>query len=194
MSIKKITQQITLDRNNKQYTKAGHKPLFSAHKNAIIALIGQAPGIHAQTAEQAWSDASGKKLQEWLGLTAEEFYDYKNIALIPMDFYYPGKGKTGDLPPRKNFAKKWHNKIFAEMPNLKYKILIGNYAQKYYLGDKYQKTLTATVRNHSDYLVDGFFPIPHPSPRNNIWLKKNPWFEKEVVPKLQKVIRNIKNT
>jgi len=187
--MKKLIQEIMNHPSNISHTKKGHQPLFSAHKDARIVFIGQAPGIKAQEADIPWSDASGRTLQKWLGITEEQFYDEKTIALVPMDFYYPGKGKTGDLPPRKDFADLWHTKVFDTMPNLKLKILIGQYAQKYYLGDQNKKNLTETVRNYKDYLKDGFFPIPHPSPRNNIWLRKNPWFEKDVIPELQKIIK-----
>ncbi len=179
--------------SNSEYTQKGYKPLFSIHKQSCIVLIGQAPGIRAQEADTPWSDPSGQKLQEWLGITPEQFYDHKTIALVPMDFYYPGKGKTGDLPPRKDFAAMWHPQVFAAMPNLELKILIGQYSQNYYLLNR-KKTLTETVKNYKEYIKDGFFPIPHPSPRNNIWLKKNPWFEQEVVPELQKIIKySLKN-
>lgn len=186
VSMKELIQEIMAHPTNLVYTKAGHKPLFSLHKGARLVFIGQAPGIRAQEASLAWSDASGRTLQKWLGITEDQFYNEKTIALVPMDFYYPGKGKSGDLPPRKDFAGLWHGKVFAEMPNLELKILIGQYAQKYYLGDAYKGSLTETVKNYKEYIKDGYFPIPHPSPRNNIWLKKNPWFEGEVMPELQK--------
>lgn len=187
--MKKITAEIMNHPSNIEHTRRGYLPLFSAHQEATIALIGQAPGIKAQMSQLAWNDASGKTLQRWLGVTPEEFYDKKTFAIIPMDFYYPGKGKSGDLPPRRDFALYWHKKIFDTMPNLRLKLLIGQYAQKYYLGNRYRGTLTETVKNYSSYLQNGYFPLPHPSPRNNIWMKKNPWFETEVIPVLQKIIK-----
>lgn len=188
-TVQDIIKEIKNHPSNKKFTDKGYNPLFSAHKDATIVFIGQAPGSKAQEVDIPWSDASGKKLQEWLGISADQFYDHHSIALIPMDFYYPGKGKTGDLPPRSDFADLWHTKVFATMPKLKVKILIGQYAQNYYLPNK-KKTLTETVQSYKEYIQDGYFPIPHPSPRNNIWLKKNPWFEKDVVPELQKMIKS----
>lgn len=187
--VKHLIKEIMNHPSNMAYTNKDWKPLFSNHKNAHVVFIGQAPGIKAQESNMSWSDASGRTLQTWLGISQEQFYDEKIIALVPMDFYYPGKGKTGDLPPRKDFANLWHERVFAEMPNLKLKILIGQYSQRYYLGDQNKKNLTETVRNYKEYLKDGFFPIPHPSPRNNIWLRKNPWFEKYIIPELQKNVK-----
>lgn len=115
------------------------------------------------------------------------FYDETQFAVMPMDFYFPGKGKSGDLPPRAGFADLWHPRLLQLMPNVHLTVLIGQYAQKYYLR-RAKKTLTETVKNYTEYLPDGYFVLPHPSPRNNIWKAKNPWFEREVVPELQKRI------
>lgn len=137
-----------------------------------------------------WGDKSGEKLREWLGVSDDEFYDEKIISLLPMDFYYPGKGKSGDLPPRKDFAGVWHPRILMQMPNVKLIILVGQYAQKYYLGEAAKRNLTETVRTYGDYLPE-YFPIVHPSPLNFRWFKKNPWFENEVIPELQAQLSNV---
>lgn len=190
-AIQSIRREIAEHPTNHWAKEKGWIPIFTAHKNARISIIGQAPGIRAQTSEIPWDDASGKTLRSWLGVSDETFYNPKQIALIPMDFYFPGKGKTGDLPPRKDFAKMWHEPLFELMPNIQLNILIGQYAQAYYLGDKKSKTLTETVQNYKTYLKDGFLPLPHPSPRNNIWMAKNPWFSESVLPKLKSIVSDL---
>lgn len=170
------------------------KPLLNFSEKSKILIVGQAPGIRAITSGKPWDDASGKRLREWMGLTEGEFYDPEITAIVPMDFCYPGKGKTGDLPPRKICADTWMQKILDELPQIQLTILISQYAQDYFLSKKKKKTLTETVKNWQDY-APGYFVLPHPSPRNNIWLKKNQWFEKNLVPKLQQKSRKItKNT
>ena len=119
-----------------------------------------------------------------MGVSDEQFYDEKIFALVPMGFCYPGRGKSGDLPPRPECAPQWHSPLMKAMPNLKLTLLIGSYAQTYYMGANKKKTLTATVQNFDQYLPT-YLPLPHPSPRNNIWLKKNPWFEAKVLPELR---------
>lgn len=172
-------------------TQRGDTPLFSAHTQSKIVIIGQAPGARTMQAEKPWADASGDRLRDWMGVSQDVFYDVKKIALVPMDFYFPGHGSAGDLPPRKDFADMWHPKILDQMGKIQLTLLVGQYAQAYYLGDTRQKNLTETVHNYTTYMRDGFFPLPHPSPRNNIWLKKNPWFAKDVLPALQKNIAQI---
>jgi uracil-DNA glycosylase len=162
----------------------------SAHPDSRIAIIGQAPGIKVHQTGIPWDDASGKQLRKWLNVSDADFYDETKIALVPMGFCYPGKGKSGDLPPRPECAPQWHQPLLDFMPKLELTILIGMYAQKYYLKDKAKRTLTETVANHKDYLPT-YLPLPHPSPRNRFWMAKNPWFEVEVVPVLQKRVRII---
>ena len=132
-NIQKIFDAIVADKENEYFTKAGIKPLFSAPDNAKVMIVGQAPGIKAQEAGKYWCDRSGDRLREWMGVDEKTFYESDVFAIIPMDFYYPGKGKSGDLPPRKGFAAKWHPKILKELTNIDLIILIGQYAQKYYL-------------------------------------------------------------
>ena len=191
-NVQKIFDEIMADKENKEFSDAGIEPLFSAPQNAKVMIVGQAPGIKAQEAGKYWFDKSGDRLREWLGVDADTFYNSDIFAIIPMDFYYPGKGKSGDLPPRKDFAPKWHPRLLKELPNIELIILIGQYAQKYYLGDKEKKNLTETVKAYKEYLPK-LLPLVHPSPRNLIWLKKNPWFEEEVVPMLQERIRGYLN-
>ena len=172
------------------HLKDGVNPVMAAHKDSKIAIIGQAPGIRVHKSSIPWHDPSGVRLREWLGIDEDSFYDPKNIAIIPMGFCYPGKGKSGDLPPRKECAPLWHTKLFNNLKKIELIILIGMYAQEYYLGDSKKKTLTETVQNYKEYLPK-FLPLPHPSPRNNIWLRKNPWFEKEILPMLKKKVKHV---
>ena len=153
-------------------------------------IIGQAPGLKVQQSGIPWDDASGKNLRDWLGIDNHTFYDENEIALLPMGFCYPGTGKSGDLPPRPECAPLWHQKVLENMPAVKLKLLVGQYAQQYYLKDKCASTLTDTVRNFNAFLPN-YLPLPHPSPRNNIWQKKNPWFKEELITVLQHHIQSI---
>ncbi|MBM0047051.1 uracil-DNA glycosylase family protein [Anaerococcus sp. mt242] len=189
MNLKEIIEEIKADPKNEEYTKRGIDPIFQVDKNAKILLIGQAPGRVVEETGIPFNDKSGDKLRKWMGINREQFYS-KEIAILPMDFYYPGKAKQGDLPPRKFMADVYHEKILEQMPNVELTILIGAYSQKYYLGKNREKNLTETVKNYKEYLPD-FFPIVHPSPLNIGWLKKNPWFEKEAIPDLQQKVKKI---
>lgn len=183
----KIKQEIMADPMNESYTEKGISPLFRASKDARIAIVGQAPGHKAEKTQLFWNDLSGDRLREWMGISREEFYKTNRIAQLPMDFYYPGKAKTGDMPPRKGFAEKWHPRLLEEMPNIETILLVGNYAQKFYLDKRCEKNLTETVRNFQNYLPE-YLPLVHPSPLNLGWLKRNPWFENDVLPILRKIV------
>jgi uracil-DNA glycosylase len=165
-------------------------PVVSFNKESRILLIGQAPGSKVHKTGVPWDDASGKRLREWLGVTGDEFYNPSIFALIPMGFCYPGKGKSGDLPPRPECAPKWHSQILRSLEDVKLTLLIGQYAQKYYLKKTVCGTLTETVKNFEEYLPE-YLPIPHPSPRNNIWLKKNEWFEKDLLPIMRQTVNSV---
>ena len=189
-SFEQLKQEIMADSDNKKYTDEGIEPLFSTPNTAKILIVGQAPGIKAQESKIFFNDKSGVKLREWMGIDDEIFYKSGLIGVVPMDFYYPGKGKSGDLPPRKNFAKKWHSKVLELMPNLELIVLVGKYAQDYYLGNDKKQNLTETVYNYKQYLPR-YFPIVHPSPLNFRWHNKNSWFIEEVVPELKKRVKEI---
>ncbi len=167
----------------------GTNPVLSAHPKSKIVIIGQAPGSKVHESGIPWDDASGKRLREWMGVSSQEFYNEELIALVPMGFCYPGRGRSGDLAPRPECAPLWHQKLLDKMPNVELTLLVGSYAMNYYLTDK-KRTLTDTVRSYTEYLPK-FIPLPHPSPRNNIWLKRNEWFEAEVLPNLQSSISSI---
>jgi uracil-DNA glycosylase len=168
----------------KAHLALGPRPVVSAHPESKIVIIGQAPGTKVHASGIPWDDASGKQLRKWLNVTNDVFYDATKFAIIPMGFCYPGKGKTGDLPPRPECAPQWHQALLEQLPKVKLVLLIGMYAQNYYLGKKAKKTLTETVKNFDAYLPQ-YLPLPHPSPRNRFWLTKNPWFVTDIVPLLQ---------
>ncbi|MGB5820239.1 MAG: uracil-DNA glycosylase family protein [Saonia sp.] len=174
----------------KAHLPLGPRPIVAAHPNARIIIIGQAPGTKVHETGVPWDDPSGRQLRKWLNVTDETFYDATKIALIPMGFCYPGKGKSGDLPPRPECAPLWHEPLWQGMPNLELIVLIGIYAQNYYLKKNAEKNLTETVKAYQKYSPK-YFPLPHPSPRNRFWLTKNPWFTKEVVPQLQQRVTSI---
>lgn len=182
-----IKQEIMADPMNETYTERGVPPLFKASKDARIVIVGQAPGRKAEESQLFWNDLSGDRLREWMGVSREVFYNTEYIAHLPMDFYYPGKAKSGDVPPRKGFAEKWHPQLLKEMPEVETILLIGGYAQKYYLGKRREKNLTETVRNFEQYMPD-YMPLVHPSPLNYGWMKKNPWFEEDVLPVLKELV------
>ena len=162
----------------------GVRPVVQFSTKARILIIGQAPGAKVHASGVPWKDASGNKLREWLGIDEETFYDASQVALVPMGFCYPGKGKSGDLPPRPECEPKWHSQILEKLPHIELTLLIGQFAQKHYLGKSVKANLTETVKSYRDYLP-AYLPLPHPSPRNRHWLSKNDWFEKEVIPELR---------
>ena len=185
----KIIKKLKEDSRNKSYTERGIPPIFQVSPKAQILIMGQAPGKKVEESLIPFNDKSGEKLVQWMGIDRDTFYSEK-IAILPMDFYYPGKGKTGDLPPRSFIAKEYHKDILDLMPDIKLTILIGSYSMKYYLGKGMKENLTETVRSYKEYLPE-YFPIVHPSPLNFRWQKANPWFEGEIVPVLRDVVGKI---
>lgn len=168
----------------------GVNPVVAASPRSKIIIIGQAPGRIVHNTGIPWNDKSGDTLRNWLGIDKLTFYNTDNIALIPMGFCFPGSGKNGDLPPRSECAPLWHEQLLALMPDVKLVLLVGQYAQKYYLGNSAKNNLTATVQHFEEYLPR-YFPLPHPSPRNNIWQSKNPWFKQNVLPGLRQRVQEI---
>ncbi len=151
-------------------------------------VVGQAPGTRVHETGIPWNDPSGDRLRSWLGVSRDEFYDTRNFAIAPMGFCYPGRGKSGDNPPRPECAPLWMDRIINSLSKRRMTILIGQYALNYFLKNRKKKTLTETVRNWREYFPE-YVVLPHPSPRNNIWLRKNGWFEREMVPELSGIVR-----
>jgi uracil-DNA glycosylase len=165
------------------------KPIISISEQSKILIIGQAPGTKVQNSGIPWDDASGKELRRWLGVTNEQFYDTHLFGIMPMGFCFPGIGKSGDLPPRPECAPLWHHQVLKHLTEVKLIILIGSYAQKYYLKGAFP-TLTENVQHYEKFLPT-YLPLVHPSPRNKIWQKRNPWFEEEVVVALRKLVHEV---
>jgi uracil-DNA glycosylase len=181
--LKNLLQEIRGCRHCAQSLPLGPNPVLRASTTARVAIVGQAPGTRVHASGVPWDDPSGVRLRQWLAMEPLQFYDETQLAIVPMGFCYPGKGKSGDLPPAPDCAPLWHDRLFEYMPQVELVLLVGSYAQNYYLGGN-KESLTERVRRWADF-APRFFPLPHPSPRNTLWLRRNPWFETEVVPALQ---------
>jgi uracil-DNA glycosylase len=171
-----------------EHLPLGPRPILQISRTARILIAGQAPGSKVHETGIPFTDASGDRLREWLGLDRETFYDASRVAILPMGFCYPGTGKSGDLPPRPECAIAWRDKILRELRAVTLTIVIGQYAMAWHLGPQAKATLTETVQAWREYKPK-LWPLPHPSPRNNIWLKKNPWFDREVLPEVRRQVK-----
>ncbi len=160
------------------------RPVLRASPSARLLIVGQAPGRRVHATGIPWNDPSGDRLRDWLGMTREQFYDASRIAIVPAGLCYPGTVDGSDLPPRAECAPRWHPPLRAAMPKIRLTLLIGAYAQAYYLGTQRRRTLAETVENWRGF-DPALFPLPHPSPRNRRWFKQHPWFDAEVVPALR---------
>jgi uracil-DNA glycosylase len=190
--LEQLLAEIRQCKHCEEHLPMGARPVLTASTSAKILIVGQAPGIRVHNTGIPWNDPSGNRLRDWMNVDKETFYDTSKIAIVPMGFCYPGTGKNGDLPPRKECAQLWHQQLLEKLPNIQLTLLFGTYAQKYFLGKRRQKNLTQTVMNYEEYLPE-FLPMVHPSPRNYGWHKKNPWFEIDLVPILrEKVIEVLK--
>ena len=185
-----LTQEIRACTHCVQQLPFIPNPIVRPSRKAKILITGQAPGTKVHETSISRNDASGNKLREWMGVDRDTFYDDNKIAVMPMGFCYPGKGKSGDLPPRPECAPMWHPQLLKLMPQVELTLLIGMYAQKFYLQAEKKKNLTETVRSWENYMPR-YLPMPHPSPRNKLWLKRNAWFELEVVPVLRARINKL---
>lgn len=165
------------------------RPILQLHPEARILIASQAPGRRAHASGIPFDDASGERLRDWMGIAPEVFYDREKIAILPMGFCYPGKGKSGDLPPRRECAPAWRRRLLAELTQLELTLVIGQYAQAWHLPDR-PASLTETVREWRRWWPT-VLPLPHPSPLNNLWLRRNPWFEQEVVPRLRERVAQV---
>jgi uracil-DNA glycosylase len=168
----------------------GPRPIVAANREARILIVGQAPGKRVHESGIAWDDPSGERLREWTGISRDVFYDEAKVAIVPMGFCYPGTGASGDLPPRKECAELWHVRLLSELDKVKFTLLIGKYAQRYRLGNTLKSSLTETVKHWREY-TPANLPLPHPSPRNNRWLQRNPWFKEDVIPYLRRRIKRV---
>ncbi|MFA7639267.1 MAG: uracil-DNA glycosylase family protein [Parvibaculum sp.] len=167
------------------------RPVLRVSRSARICVAGQAPGTRVHASGMPFTDPSGERLRDWMGVTPDEFYDLTRIAIVPMGFCFPGQNaKGGDLPPRRECAELWHVRLFELMPKLELTLLVGQYAQIWHLGRARKEGLTDTVAAWRDY-YPRYLPLPHPSWRNNAWIKKNPWFEEELLPVLKADIRRL---
>ncbi|MCJ0765100.1 uracil-DNA glycosylase family protein [Variovorax terrae] len=166
----------------------GPRPVLQLHPRARLLIAGQAPGRKVHASGIPFDDASGERLRDWLGLGREVFYDPRQVAILPMGFCYPGTGRSGDLPPRPECAPAWRAPLLAQLRHLQLTLLVGQYAQAWHLGGP-KRPLTETVRDWRRGWDAGLLPLPHPSPRNNLWLRRNPWFEAELLPALRERVR-----
>jgi uracil-DNA glycosylase len=192
-NLKSLLNEIRACRLCEEHLPLGPRPVVQADSKAKILIVGQAPGRRVHETGIPFNDPSGDRLRDWMGIDKETFYNAERIALLPMGFCYPGTGKSGDLPPRPECAEAWREKLLQGLPKIQLTLVIGQYSHRYHLAERQSKTLTETVKAWREFAPEGLIPLPHPSPRNNIWLKKNEWFEKDVLPELKdKVKRWIK--
>ncbi|MCI4669734.1 MAG: uracil-DNA glycosylase family protein [Bacteroidia bacterium] len=189
--LQELLSEIRACRNCEEFLPLGPRPILSAFTESKIIIAGQAPGTKVHASGIPWDDPSGDRLRDWLMMDREFFYHSPQIAIIPMGFCYPGKGERGDLPPRPECAELWQEKLLSLLPNVKLTLTIGQYAIKYHLGKKRKKNLTETVKHWREYLTDGYIPFVHPSPRNIMWRRKNPWFEENVIPEIREEVWKI---
>lgn len=190
LPLKDLLAEVRACRLCEAHLPLGPNPVLCASATARLLIVGQAPGTRVHATGIPWNDPSGDRLRQWLAIGREAFYDESRIAIVPMGFCYPGKGKSGDLPPRPECAPQWHGSLLEAMPDLELVLLVGQYAQQHYLAapgepGKSRETLTARVSRWRDF-GPRYFPLPHPSPRNTLWLRRNPWFEQETVPDLRR--------
>lgn len=192
MALSELLKDVRACRHCEADLPCGPRPVVQAASSAKILIAGQAPGRRVHASGLPFDDASGDRLRRWLGVDREAFYDPKKFAILPMGFCYPGTGSAGDLPPRPECAPLWRKKLLAQLPDLELVLAIGQYAIRWHLYDQglgsKRDNLTQTVARWHEFWPH-VLPMPHPSPRNNRWLKRNPWFETEVVPELQQRVQ-----
>lgn len=185
--LQELLARIRACRHCEEDLPLGANPVLRVGKGARVLIVGQAPGVRVHESSIPWNDPSGERLRAWLEMSKGVFYDESKVAIVPMGFCYPGRGRSGDLPPRKECEELWKEPLREFLEPVPLTLLIGQYAQASYLKNKRKKNLTETVRCFREYLPQ-YFPLPHPSPRNTLWLKKNSWFEVVVLPALRREI------
>jgi len=185
--VNELQREIAVCRHCADHLPHGPRPVVQFSATARLLIIGQAPGSKVHESGVPWDDASGERLREWTGLDAAQFYDPAQVALMPMGFCYPGKGESGDLPPRRECAPLWHERVLEVLPAERLTLLVGTYAQAHYLPGARKLSMTARIERWRDFLP-GMIPLPHPSWRSTLWMRKNPWFEAELVPALREAV------
>lgn len=193
MTLEQLLKNIRACRVCEAHLPNPPRPVLRAGETARVMIVGQAPGRRVHETGIPWNDPSGDRLRAWMDVNRDVFYDESRFAIIPTAFCYPGTGKGGDLPPRPECAPLWHPPLRAALPHIELTLLIGQYAQAYYLGKRRKASLTETVRAWREYAPE-FLPLPHPSPRNQLWLKRNPWFEADVIPELRRRLAGVWDT
>lgn len=189
--LKSLLKEISECRLCEEHLPLGPRPIVQANTKAKILIVGQAPGRKVHETGIPFNDPSGDRLRDWMGIDKTVFYNDSKIALLPMGFCYPGTGKSGDLPPRPECAEAWREQLLKLLPKIELTLVIGQYAHKYHLGDTQKKNLTETVKAWKEYWDKELLPLPHPSPRNNVWLRKNDWFEKAILPTLKSRVSSL---
>lgn len=188
--LEELLKQVRSCRYCAEHLPLGANPVLRVQSSARILIVGQAPGTRVHATGIPWNDQSGERLRVWMDVDRDTFYDQSRIAIMPMGFCYPGKGKSGDLPPRKECVTLWREKLHAHLPNIELTLLIGTYAMQYYLKERMKKTITETIQAFEEYTPQ-YFPLVHPSPRNKLWLKQNPWFELDFVPLMRGYVHKL---
>lgn len=189
-SLQRLLTAVRQCRACEQHLPLGPRPIVQAGSSARILIVGQAPGARVHATGIPWNDPSGERLRKWLNVDAATFYEPSKIAIIPMGYCYPGKGKSGDLPPRRECATLWLDHLLAKLPNIELTLLIGLHAQRHFLGNQRKASLTSTVKAWQDFAPE-YIPLPHPSPRNIAWFQRNPWFDEGLLPVLRERIELI---
>lgn len=190
LALHNLLDEVAACRHCETELPLGPRPVVSASEEARIMIIGQAPGTRVHQTGIPWNDPSGDRLRDWLGLDREAFYDARRIAIMPMGFCYPGRGRGGDLPPRPECAPLWHARLLDHLPSIRLTLLIGRYAQEYYLPETKRESMRERLARWQTF-GPGFFPLVHPSPRNRLWLRRNPWFERDLLPELRAKVSRI---
>lgn len=188
-NLDRLTAKVRQCRLCEDQLPLGPRPVVQISATARILIAGQAPGTRVHETGLPFNDPSGDRLRDWMGISRDIFYDARAIAIVPMGFCYPGKGKSGDLPPIPLCAQTWRKPLLDQLPDLSLTLAIGRYAQRWHLAQR-GRTLTDTVKDWESYGAT-VMPLPHPSPRNNIWLRRNPWFEQDLVPVLRQRVRSV---